>query len=148
MAKVPSPEETAREILDIFVSRFKLRAGKALRIRDFNAVWHTLELHADDFKPGMEHAAVQGWVEVLPGGELFKLTDAGFTAAATKNDMAPSGASQTSKPVAKTSQASVFKFEPTWHGIGINLPELWRRAKEKCWPGDAMSDKNTRACET
>jgi hypothetical protein len=33
-----------------------------------------------DFKPAMDYAAEQGWVEKLPGGQ-YRLTDAGFAAA-------------------------------------------------------------------
>ena len=81
MATLPTPEETAREILKIFVGHFKCRAGDVLRVNNFLAVWHTRGLASEDFKPGMEYAVTQGWIEVQAGGESFKLTDAGFAAA-------------------------------------------------------------------
>ena len=81
MATLPTPEETAREILAIFVGHFKSRPEHVLRVNNFLAVWHTRGLEAEDFKPGMEYAAAQGWVEVQPGGISFKLTSAGFAAA-------------------------------------------------------------------
>ena len=81
MATLPTPEETAREILAIFVSHFKSRPEDVLRINNFLAVWLPRGLAAEDFNPGMEYAVAQGWVEVRPGGESFKLTSAGFAAA-------------------------------------------------------------------
>ncbi len=81
MATLPTPEETAVEILAIFVGHFKCRAGVVLRINNFLAVWHTRGLAAEDFKPGMEYAVKQGWVEVQPGGDSFILTESGFAKA-------------------------------------------------------------------
>jgi hypothetical protein len=81
MATLPTPEETAREILAIFVGHFNSRPDHVLRVNNFLAVWHGRGLAAEDFKPGMEYAAAQGWVEVQPSGDSFKLTSAGFSAA-------------------------------------------------------------------
>jgi hypothetical protein len=77
-SKLPSPEETAREILKIFVEHFNGRPGRVLRLPNFLAVWHPRGLHHDDFKPGMEYAVSQGWIEVQTSGDSFKLTAAGF----------------------------------------------------------------------
>lgn len=78
MATLPTPEETARNILAIFVEHFKCRSGQVLRINNFSAVWHKRGLAAEDFKPGMKYAVAQGWVEALPTGDAFKLTSTGF----------------------------------------------------------------------
>lgn len=81
MASISTPEETAREILAIFVDHFKSRPDHVLQLNNFNAVWHPRGLEAEDFKPGMTFAAQQGWVEVLRNGEAFKLTALGFSEA-------------------------------------------------------------------
>lgn len=81
MVKIPTPEETAIEILAIFVNHFKSRTGNVLGLGNFLSVWHNRGLAADDFKAGMEYAAQQGWVDILPGGESFKLTELGFSKA-------------------------------------------------------------------
>lgn len=81
MATLPTPEETAVEILDIFVNQNKCRPGDVLRTNNFNAVWHTRGLAAEDFKPGMEYAAAQGWVEIQQNSDAFKLTESGFAKA-------------------------------------------------------------------
>ncbi len=85
MATVPTREEIAREILSIFVGHFNCRPGEVLRINNFLAVWHARGLKAGDFKPGMEFAAESGWVEVLPGGNSFRLTNDGFGFAAAES---------------------------------------------------------------
>ena len=81
MATIPTPEETALEILDIFVKNFKCLSGDVLQIHYFNTLWLKRGLVAEDFAHGMEFAAQQGWVEVLRGGASFMLTAAGFAKA-------------------------------------------------------------------
>lgn len=81
MATLPTPEETAREILSIFVGHFNSRPGHVLRINNFLAVWHSRRLQSEDFKPGMEFAVEKEWVEVLDNGISFRLTGAGFAEA-------------------------------------------------------------------
>lgn len=81
MATLPTPEQTAREILSIFVGHFNARPGHVLRINNFLAVWHGRGLQSEDFKPGMEFAAQSEWVQVIDGGISFQLTDAGFAEA-------------------------------------------------------------------
>lgn len=81
MASLPSPEQTAREILEIFVGHFKRRPDDVLQVKNFISVWHARGLEAADFKPGMVFAAEQGWVEVTRQGEAFKLTSLGFSEA-------------------------------------------------------------------
>ena len=81
MATISTPEETALEILDIFVKNFKCLPGDVLQIHYFNPLWHKRGFAAEDLKPGMEFAAQQGWVEVIRGGASFMLTAAGFAKA-------------------------------------------------------------------
>lgn len=81
MATLPTPEETAIEILSIFVNHFKCRADHVLRINNFLAVWHSRGLVAEDFKLGMEYAVEQGWVEIQPVDSSFRLTKSGFAKA-------------------------------------------------------------------
>jgi hypothetical protein len=81
MATLPSPEKTAREILNIFTFHFNCRPDQILRINNFLAIWHERQLDSTDFKPGMEFAAKNGWVEVQPNGDSFKLTSTGFAEA-------------------------------------------------------------------
>ena len=68
MATLPTPEQIAREILSIFVTHFKSRPGDVLRINNFMAVWNDSGLNGDDFKPGIDFAAQQEWVQVLSNG--------------------------------------------------------------------------------
>lgn len=81
MATLPTPEQTAREILSIFVEHFKSRPGHVLRINNFLAVWHRRGLKSEDFPLGIEFAAEKEWVDVIDGGISFRLTDAGFAEA-------------------------------------------------------------------
>lgn len=80
IVSLPSPEDTAREILAIFVGHFRCRPDHVLRINNFFAVWHNRGLAAEDLQPGMEFAVTQGWFEVQLG-KSFKLTSAGFAEA-------------------------------------------------------------------
>lgn len=81
MAILPTPEDTAREILAIFVEHFKSRPDNVLRANNFLAVWHNRGLAAEDFALGMDYAAEKGWVVIQPGGDSFKLTATGFAEA-------------------------------------------------------------------
>ena len=84
MAIIPTPEEIALAILDIFVNfvnHFELRPGDVLDIRKLKAVWFKRGLAAEDFAPGMDFAVQRDWIEVLRGGSSFKLTAAGYAKA-------------------------------------------------------------------
>jgi hypothetical protein len=84
MAIIPTPEETALAILDIFVNfvnHFELRPGDVLDIRKLKAVWFKRGLAAEDFAPGMEFAVQQGWIEIIRKGASFMLTAAGYAKA-------------------------------------------------------------------
>ena len=80
MAQLPNPEESARKILNIFVTHFKSRPGTILRGNNFMAVIHDYDLSASDFNTGLQLAVEQGWVE-LPSDNSYQLTQAGFDAA-------------------------------------------------------------------
>ena len=81
MVRLPPPEETAQKILGTFVSYLRSRPGDVVKARSLRAAWAGQLLDGEDFVPGMKYAVEKGWVEVLRGGELFRLTDAGFVAA-------------------------------------------------------------------
>jgi hypothetical protein len=78
MAKIPSPEETAREILRVFVSDFNLRPGGGLMAQNLRSEWIKHGQHNEDLSPGMEYAIRKGWMEVSPEGDSYKLTEAGY----------------------------------------------------------------------
>ena len=61
---------------------FKQGGSKPGDILDPNNLTGTVHLPGKiaDFKPAMNYAAEQGWVEKLPGGQ-YRLTDAGSAAA-------------------------------------------------------------------
>jgi hypothetical protein len=82
MARMPTPEESARNVLRIFVSHFSGRPGWVLRWINLDApTYKRRYLHYDDMGPGMEYAVKEGWIEALPDGDSFRLTEAGFAAA-------------------------------------------------------------------
>ena len=85
MAVVPTPEESARLILAIFVNHFKCRPGYVLGLSNFIAVSNQYGLHDEDFKPGMDYAAEKEWVEILWRGHSFRLTQMGFGEAPSFN---------------------------------------------------------------
>ncbi len=53
MATVPSPEQSARKILKLFVEHFEARAGKVLRLSNFNSVIYDYDIKASDFNDGL-----------------------------------------------------------------------------------------------
>jgi hypothetical protein len=80
MPTEPTPEESARHLLDIFFQSDKLHAGRNL-IRGPARVeflkdrqWHT-----KDFVAGLQHAAQNHWI-AIPSPNLIKLTEDGFHA--------------------------------------------------------------------
>lgn len=76
---VLTPENSARHILGIFLS-FNRRAGDVLGSHNFNTGFFETPWRAADFQPGIEYAAQQKWVEILPDGQ-YRLTDRGFSEA-------------------------------------------------------------------
>ena len=81
MATLPTPQELAQEILDIFVSHFKARTDDVLRVNNFLDIWPKRGHTSEDFSSGLEYAIKEGWLELLPGGSSYRLTESGFTAA-------------------------------------------------------------------
>ncbi len=78
MATEPTPEQSACEILYIFIKHFNLGPGGTLRINSFNAVWPSRGLRFEDLQLGIEFAKAQGWIIAHSNGTLFELTQSGF----------------------------------------------------------------------
>jgi hypothetical protein len=78
MVTIPTPEESALEILAIFVHHFKCRPEDVLQRHNFELIWLRRKLVAKDFAPGIKFAAQQGWIEILRKGASFMLMEAGF----------------------------------------------------------------------
>ena len=74
-----TPEQCARAILAILVLHFGLRPNEVLPRRNFKAIWPQRGYRPKDFKAGLQFAAESGWLELLPGGESYRLTKCGFT---------------------------------------------------------------------
>jgi hypothetical protein len=81
MATSPMSADAARYILDVFVRRSNCRPGDVLSIRNFHTPFFESPWQSSDFKGGMEYAAQQGWVDVLVGGDSFRITELGFSEA-------------------------------------------------------------------
>ena len=81
MAALPTPEQSAREMLEIFVGHFKCRVDDVLRVNNFIILWHDRGLATQDLQAGMDFAAAQGWIEILPSGISYKLTSMGYAEA-------------------------------------------------------------------
>lgn len=76
MAKLPTPEESARVVLQIY-AHFNSRPGHVLHLRNFMAVAADRRLQENDVISGLEKGVELGWFEEAGGGS-FRLTDAGF----------------------------------------------------------------------
>ena len=79
MATPATPEKCAREIVAIFVWHFGMLAGDVLRRKSFLALWPQRGYRVKDFKAGLQFALESGWLELLPGDKLYRLTKSGFT---------------------------------------------------------------------
>ena len=79
MATGPSPEDSARYILSIYIAH-NCRPTHALMPQHFGVPFSAPGWHADDWKPGLEYAVQQGWIEIV-SPTSFRLTEAGFAAA-------------------------------------------------------------------
>lgn len=66
MAKLPTPEETARQILSIFVQHFKSREGDVLRMASFLTIFSEKGLDPRDLAQGIEFAVASNWIEQTP----------------------------------------------------------------------------------
>ena len=76
MAGLPTPEENARKILEIYL-HFQGRPGHVLRTGNFNAIAVKWRLAIEDINSGLEKALELGWIESADGNS-FTLTAAGF----------------------------------------------------------------------
>ena len=76
MTTSPTPEQSAKAILDIFKSQNCI-AGDPLKISYVKAL---LENHggAGQYAAGRMYAEDNGWLEVSPARDMFTLTDVGF----------------------------------------------------------------------
>lgn len=82
VGRLPTPEESARAVLSIFVDHFKVRPDGALQVKNLNLVGQTKRrLKTDDIVSGIQFSIENGWIEELPGGMSLRLTEAGFTEA-------------------------------------------------------------------
>jgi hypothetical protein len=85
MALQPTAEETARLILTVFVAEFDCRPGETLRATSF---YKALSGRKDDFAPGIDYAAEQGWIETV-SDVVFRLTEYGYTVATQSIGLKP-----------------------------------------------------------
>ena len=80
MAKVLTPEESARSILAVF----KASGAGANEVLMLGAVDKRFLNHGDarpaDFTSGLRHAVDMGWVELAGQGRQLRLTQAGYDA--------------------------------------------------------------------
>ena len=81
MATQPNPEQCAGAILAIFVWHFGLLAGDVLPSNNFLTLWPQRGYRSADLTAGLQFAMESGWLELLPGGNSYRLTRSGFTAA-------------------------------------------------------------------
>ncbi|MGZ8308701.1 MAG: hypothetical protein ACXWU0_02575 [Rhodoplanes sp.] len=85
MTTEPTPEESARHLLDIFQTHNKMRAGQILvrgpaRIEFLqNDEWHIQR-----FVAGRQYASQHRWI-AMPSPTVLKLTDDGFFAYAARD---------------------------------------------------------------
>ncbi len=77
MASLPTPEESARHILEIFHEHSR-RPGEVLRHNNFLLPFNKGGWRSEDFNSGIIYAAEQGWVELLERGISVRLTRRGF----------------------------------------------------------------------
>lgn len=76
MAKEQTSEESAREILEIFVQHFKLGAGKGLLWNNLQAVWIDRRNNMENLRPGLDFAVERKWLE--ENNNFFTLTKLGY----------------------------------------------------------------------
>lgn len=76
MAALPTPEESARRVLDIY-KHFGTRPGEGLSTQNFLAVAANRGLRTNDLVDGIRYGGENGWFEDGPNGSVL-LTEAGF----------------------------------------------------------------------
>jgi hypothetical protein len=80
LANTFTPQQLAREILDIFVNHFKEKPGNLLRSNNFIVLWPDRGFDSAQFTEGLTFAVENGWLE-LNSADSYRLTQAGFDAA-------------------------------------------------------------------
>jgi hypothetical protein len=80
MANSLATEESAREILKIFVEQNR-HAGGFLQRANIDIRWQKRGLSVAEFWQGVDYAESQGWIEVQNNKMTFCLTQKGFTEA-------------------------------------------------------------------
>ncbi len=78
MAKLPTMEESAKNLLQIFIKRNR-RPGECLLINVLQTDWNNAELEDKAFKEGLDYAIDQGWIEEKEINKLYCITDEGFS---------------------------------------------------------------------
>ena len=76
MATLPTSEENARKILEIF-EHFDKRSGEGIMSKNILAVAVKRNWRMDDIRDGLEWGLSNGWFEE-GNNDSFKLTDVGF----------------------------------------------------------------------
>ena len=76
MATLPTPEENARRVLNIY-KHFGTRPGEGLLTQNFLTVAANQGLSINDLLDGLRYGDEKGWVENGPNGFVL-LTEAGF----------------------------------------------------------------------
>ena len=77
MATLPTSEENARKILEIF-EHFDTRSGEGILSRNILAVAVDRNWRMDDITDGLERGLSNGWFEE-GNNDSIKLTDVGFS---------------------------------------------------------------------
>ena len=78
MAKVPTPEDLAREVLDIFKEKGE-RAGNVMQSNILSQTWFAASDKVnEDLNIGLGYALDAGWLEETQDGLGYMLTDLGF----------------------------------------------------------------------
>lgn len=85
MATIPTPEESAKRILELFLE-FHCRPGHVLGQNNLFGAFMKSPWQVSDIVPGLKYAAEQGWIEILDKNK-FRLTELGFSKAGEEDDM-------------------------------------------------------------
>jgi hypothetical protein len=75
MATLPTKEENAQKILEVF-SHFRARPGHVLRANNFVAIGARRRWEMSDLQQGLEFASSLGWIREKNNG--IELTQEGF----------------------------------------------------------------------
>lgn len=81
MATRPVPEKLAEELLEIFIEEFQSQPGDILQADDYLTIWPQRGHASHNFAVALEYAIEHGWLEAMPGGDAYRLTEEGFALA-------------------------------------------------------------------